>query len=332
MQTSSPQKLLIKSKWNGGHDALFSIVMCVYNEKVADLKASIDSILNQTDGDFEFIIVLDQPKNAALVPVVLDYASKDVRIKVVTNDKNIGLAKSANKAVKMAQRKFIVRMDADDISRPNRLQTLRNNIDDCTDVYFSQYHVMDEQGFILKKSLPMPAKTATLQKILKHKNIICHPTVMIRAEVIQKEQYSGLRVSEDYDLWVRLIKSGYIFKGINEVLLDYRVRDGSMTTSDYYQSYFSLKFIWGFYQKNDPNARLTQEAFDAAIAKKTKAKENFNRASIEYHRIINSKQRSLREHIKLLRLFVQSPQLFDFFFRTLWAAILRRDAKRSGIH
>ena len=303
---------------------MFSVVMCVYNEQLADLKAAVDSILNQSYDDFECIIVLDRPKNAELVPAVFDYAAKDARIKVIKNDQNIGHAESLNKAIALAQRAFVVRMDADDISHPNRLQVLCEQIDKHTDVYFSQYHVIDEQGTTLKKSLPMPTKTATLQKILKRKNIICHPTVMMRTEVIQKEKYSELRVSEDYDLWVRLIKSGYVFKGINEVLLDYRVRSGSMTTSDYYRSYFSLKFIWNFYKQYGLDAQLTQETFDAALAKKPKERERFNLAAIDYYRIANNKQRGPREYIRLLRLFIQSPQVFDFFLRTLWATVLRK--------
>ena len=310
-------------KWDGGN-ALFSVVMCVYNEQLADLKAAIDSISNQSYDDFEFIIVLDQPKNAALVPLVLDYASKDRRIKVIKNDQNIGHAESLNRAIALAQRAFVVRMDADDISHPNRLQVLYEQIDKHTDVYFSQYHVIDEQGITLKKSLPMPAKTATLQKILKRKNIICHPTVMMRTEVIQKEKYSELLVSEDYDLWVRLIKSGYVFKGINEALLDYRVRSGSMTTSDYYKSYFSLKFIWNFYKQYGLDAQLTQGTFDVAFAKKTQVRERFNSVCIDYYHIANNKQRGAREYVRLLQLFIQSPQVFDFFLRTLWATVLRK--------
>ena len=75
-----------------------SVLMSVYNESERELKESVDSILNQSYKNFEFIIVNDNPNNINLKLMLNRFASKDNRIKIIENEKNIGLAMSMNKA------------------------------------------------------------------------------------------------------------------------------------------------------------------------------------------------------------------------------------------
>ena len=96
--------------------------MSIYNGK-KNLSKSIKSVLNQTYTNFEFIIIDDASKDSSL-ELMNSYALKDNRIKVIKNKMNIGLTKSLNKGISIAQGEFIVRQDGDDFFLPNHLEKL----------------------------------------------------------------------------------------------------------------------------------------------------------------------------------------------------------------
>ncbi len=97
-----------------------SVVMASRNGE-RFIKEAIDSILGQTFGDFEFLIVDDGSTD--LTPIIIDeYAKRDQRIKIITNSQCLGLTKSLNIAIKQAKSEFIARMDDDDICLKNRLE------------------------------------------------------------------------------------------------------------------------------------------------------------------------------------------------------------------
>ena len=110
-----------------------SVIMSTYNEKEIWVKEAVDSILNQTVNDFEFIIIVDKPDNNKIIDLLHEYEMNDKRVKVYINNKNLGLVKSLNKAIRLSNGKFIARMDADDYSYPQRfekqLNLLQNNPD-----------------------------------------------------------------------------------------------------------------------------------------------------------------------------------------------------------
>ncbi|HEY9660554.1 MAG TPA: glycosyltransferase, partial [Allocoleopsis sp.] len=97
-----------------------SVLMAVYNGSRYVAEA-IESILNQTFTDFEFLIIEDGSTDNT-VQILQDYANRDPRIKLIQNEQNIGLTKSLNKGLKLAQGKYIARQDADDVSLPHRFE------------------------------------------------------------------------------------------------------------------------------------------------------------------------------------------------------------------
>ena len=96
--------------------------MSIYSEEEEWIRESIDSILNQTFSDFEFIIINDNPNRDKNNSLLTEYTRIDNRIIIITNEENIGLTKSLNKGLEIARGKYIARMDADDISLPTRFE------------------------------------------------------------------------------------------------------------------------------------------------------------------------------------------------------------------
>ncbi|MFJ1380822.1 glycosyltransferase family 2 protein [Capnocytophaga canimorsus] len=96
-----------------------SIIMAIYNEKIEWMRQSIDSILNQTFSDFEFIIINDNPQMRDNQLLTSEYVKKDKRIKKIHNEQ---LTKSLNKGLKIAEGQYIARLNADDIALPKRFE------------------------------------------------------------------------------------------------------------------------------------------------------------------------------------------------------------------
>lgn len=230
---------------------MISVIMSVYNESENLIQEAVNSILNQTEKNFELIIVNDNPNNITNVELLKKIESRDSRIKVIYNDVNIGLAGSLNNAVSMSDYDIIARMDADDFSYSNRLEEELKTLDLGYDFVFSRYEIIDEFGIKKKESKYYTENEENLKKAISKKNIICHPTVMFRKSLFYEVGgYTLLPVVEDYDLWRKfLTKKDVKIKGLNDILIKYRVRSASMTTSNYFKSYIAWRYIQKKYRK-----------------------------------------------------------------------------------
>lgn len=204
---------------------MVSVLMSVYNEPEEWMREAIDSILGQTFTDFEFIIVNDNPERKLNREVLSDYAKQDKRIVILENEENIGLTKSLNKGLKVAKGKYIARMDADDISLPERLKKQVDFMENhekvivCgTDVeYFGNRNLM-RHDWIKQNNRDIKA-----QMLLT--SCFVHPSVVIRHEVLLKRRVCydvDYQQSQDYRLWERLSDYGEFFN-IKERLLKYRI-------------------------------------------------------------------------------------------------------------
>jgi glycosyltransferase involved in cell wall biosynthesis len=195
-----------------------SVLMCVYNSQ-KDIKEAIDSILNQTFKDFEFIIVNDcSTDNSA--SIIKGYT--DNRIKLLTNETNLGLAASLNVGLKEALGEYIVRMDSDDISLPNRLQTQVDYIDTHPNIGVcgSWIKVFGEANYYWKPK----ANAEYLRCKLLFNTPLPHPTWIIRHSLIKQHNmyYSQtMRRAQDYDFLVRISDNAQL-GCIQQCLLNYR--------------------------------------------------------------------------------------------------------------
>lgn len=179
-----------------------TVLMSVYNgEKY--LREAIDSILNQTFTDFEFLIVSDGSTDGT-AEILQSY--HDPRIKIINNEKNRGLTKSLNKGLGMAKGEYIARMDADDISLPNRFEEQLKYLERYpeTVVLGTSIYVINGAGKLLMKEIA-PSDPS---KILLNNNAFTHGSVIFKKAVVDELGYYNelFRYSQDYELWLKIAK------------------------------------------------------------------------------------------------------------------------------
>ncbi|HZG84980.1 glycosyltransferase [Paenibacillus sp.] len=231
-------------------DILISVIMSVYNEKESELKLAIESILNQTFKMFEFIIILDNPTNKSVLRLLKHYSMYDKRINVLVNKKNLGLANSLNKGIKIAKGKYIARMDADDISVLNRLEKQFNFLEDNKnyDVVATDRLDINESGELIDTSYLVVNSFDDIKSILPFGSVITHPSVLMRKSfILSMNGYRNFKAAQDYDLWLRLITSGYKVKVLPDKLIYYRIRNSGISLSNPYKRYLYSKYARKLY-------------------------------------------------------------------------------------
>ena len=200
-----------------------SVLMGIYN--CADtLEEAVDSIINQTFTDWE-LIMCDDCSTDNTLEVAQKIAEKDSRIKVIKNEKNLTLAPTLNRCIEVASGKYVARMDGDDICDPTRFEKEIEILEEHNEyaIVSCQMNLFDNKGIyrvIEYKEKPQKQDFITGSQF-------CHAGCMIRTESIKavggySESMNYKRV-EDYDLWVRMYKAGYIGYNIQEPL--YSMRD-----------------------------------------------------------------------------------------------------------
>jgi glycosyltransferase involved in cell wall biosynthesis len=209
---------------------LVSVVMPVFNGGTY-LVDSIESILNQTFLDFEFIIIDDGSIDNTL-KIISKYEDSDGRIIVISRE-NRGIIYSLNEGINRARGKFIARMDADDVSMPSRLeQQVKYMENNKVDLCGSHSLLIGDNNEI--KGLAVTPLTHDMCSLsLSFKVPFAHSSVMIRKSFISnhKLQYGQSQYTfvEDLDLWIRMHECGALFGNVDSVLLHYRVLKNSLS-------------------------------------------------------------------------------------------------------
>ncbi|WP_082116155.1 glycosyltransferase family 2 protein [Hymenobacter terrenus] len=202
--------------------AKLSVVMPVYNAE-RFLSEAIDSILAQSFTDFEFII-LDDCSTDASVSIIKSY--NDPRIRFYQNENNLGISETLNKGILLADSNLIARMDADDISHPQRLQRQYDYLTshpECAMVS-SLVRVVAEDGSVIRED--------RFDSRFYYYNLvfICwiyHPTVMYRKQAVLEVGLYTVPYSEDFELFWQLSRQ-FVISNIPAVLLDYRTTSQSL--------------------------------------------------------------------------------------------------------
>lgn len=205
-----------------------SVLTPIYNTNPDYLKEMINSVLNQTYKDFEFIILNDSPDNMEIEQIVKSY--NDERIKYYKNDRNIGISASRNKLITLAKGEYLAIFDHDDISVFNRLEKQCKYLDEhkTTGVVGCNYRTIYS-----KRVSDFPNKNSDIKKelvimglVVVHSGAMIRKSVLIDNNIQYEEEFSPC---EDYMLWARLINKT-IFHNLKDVLLLYR--DSNDNTSN----------------------------------------------------------------------------------------------------
>lgn len=203
-----------------------SVLMTVYKGEEY-IKEAIESILNQTYKNFEFIIVNDSSPDDC--QKIID-SFKDDRIITLNNEKNIGLVSSLNKGIAIATGKYIARMDQDDISLPKRLaiQVAHMESNPNIGICGSNVKTIGKISGYINKKLTHPEEN---KAILLFHTPFAHPTVMIRKKILEENNLLydvNFEYCEDYNLWTRISKVTKM-SNIDQVLLLYRTHETNMS-------------------------------------------------------------------------------------------------------
>lgn len=220
-----------------------SIIMSIYNETFEELSKSINSILEQTFKDFEFILVNDNPNNR-IVKSVIDSIT-DPRIKLYNNKKNYGLIFSLNKAIKVSKGRYIARMDADDISCNTRLEDQLNYLQkNNLDLVGSYIELIDEKDETIKSEMRFPIEHKKIYRFMMWGSCIPHPTWLGKREIFDYlGGYRNVKYCEDYDFILRAISSGYLVGNIPKVELKYRIRMNGVSKSHSVDQYLIREYL-----------------------------------------------------------------------------------------
>ena len=240
-----------------------SVIMPVYNAEKY-LKKAIDSILNQTYKDFEFIII-DGGSGDNSQKIIENYTDK--RIKAIFKA-DLGLIDTLNLGISLCAGDWIARMDADDISYPNRLEEQIKYINNEVAVIGSQADIIDKYDKVFLTTHFEVEHDKIVSKLLKNNSTIIHPSVIInKAKLIGVGGYDlKIFAAEDYDLWLRISKVGKIIN-VNKPLLALRKHDNNIGKIQREATINNCFVSLAYYYKSSSIQMMSKNDFNLLIEK-----------------------------------------------------------------
>lgn len=287
---------------------LISVVMPVYNA-YPYLIESINSILNQTYDNFEFIILNDGSQDNSK-DIILSF--NDKRIKYFEHD-NIGIQKTLNRGLFESKGSFIARMDADDICYPNRLSEQLNfmqNNPNCV-VLGCNAEYMDIEGNTLYRS-NLPLMDYDIKKTLSTGGSFFHSSVMYKKESVLK---CGLYIEniktsiEDGVLWIKMAKLGEL-RNLEKCLLKYRLSPSALSNrSPSRKKYINLIFE-DIFAERIPNPEWIKKLddFNKKENLKWKLSHYYYRIGTIYEQKVKNKRKAFEFYMRSLKYNLLNPR------------------------
>lgn len=277
--------------------------MSIFNEKQNEIEESIQSILNQTYTEIELIIINDNPKNVNIKKILSKF--QDKRIKVIENEENIGLSLSLNKGISLAKGEYIARMDADDISKRDRIEKQVEYLQQNKDVVLlgTDAIKIDEEGNVIGELL---SEKKYIKELMKDKNCFIHPTIIFKKSYIEKlGGYRAFPCAQDYDLYSRIIYNGGKVANLDKKLLCYRVRKNSITSKKELLQLLIGKYIKRLNKEREKNGKDTFSSLKIEELVK-EYKKNNKIFILQKERLKKYKKNRLKYIFGLLQLFLKS--------------------------
>lgn len=203
---------------------MVSVLMATFNEPIDYIKASIESILNQTYTNFEFIIS-DDSTNLDTINAINSYAN-DERVIIIRSNSRMGFVRALNEGLKIAKGQFIVRMDGDDISLKDRFEKQLEYLNSHKeiDILGGNMLIINESGTIISQR-KYPTRGILLHLNSIFRSPVAHPTVMFRRSILDNHFYydESFKKAEDTEFWFRLRNNGFVIANLPYNLLNFRI-------------------------------------------------------------------------------------------------------------
>lgn len=224
-----------------------SVIMPYFRKKFF-FKRSINSVLNQTFKSFEVIIIFDD-NNLEELNYIKNIIKNKKKIKLIINKKNLGAGYSRNVGIENSRANYVAFMDCDDIWQKNKLKLqykfmLKNNYK----LTHTSYNVIDRNEKVIQKNI-IKNNIIDYNHLIKSCDIGLS-TVMINRKILKSEKFPNLKTKEDYVLWLKILKRGYKFFGLNKLLVSWRISDNSLS-SNKFQKFLDAFRVYNYYEKNN---------------------------------------------------------------------------------
>ena len=233
-----------------------TVLLPVYNG-AATLSQTLRSILLQRHSDFE-LLVIDDASTDGSADIIRGCERRDSRVTAIVHERNAGLANTLNEGLERARHEFVARIDQDDEALPDRLGSQKA---------FLEVHprVVAAGSWVLHmgarreydRLVRLPTKHDEIAAILPRENCLYHPAVMLRrSAVLEAGGYRGeFRNAEDYDLWLRLVRT-HELANVAEPLLRYRFSVDGMTLGRKWEQLFYVHLAQA--AGGDPSVSLAE--------------------------------------------------------------------------
>ena len=222
---------------------LVSVIMPAYNCS-QHIEHAIRSVMQQIYQNWE-LLVIDDASTDTTFAIVKRMMELDSRIRGVQNPSNMGVARTRNRGLDLAQGEYVAFLDGDDCWHSEKLTVqLRCMVQASADLSFTSYAIVDENGVPSKAAYMVP-ENVSFEGLLRE-NVIGCSTVLISKEIVRKYRFAIDFYHEDYCLWLDILQDGYRAVGCTEVLVDWRFIEMSRS----FNKKRSAKNRWRIYRKH----------------------------------------------------------------------------------
>ena len=219
-----------------------SVVMPAYNAQ-AFIEQAIGSVIAQTIPQWE-LLVIDDCSTDDTCAIVEKLASRDGRIRLLRNEKNLGAARTRNRGLEQARGRYIAFLDSDDIWDPQKLEKQLALMEKTgADLSCCSYAIINAENEKVRPDYFVPEEIS--YKALLRENLLGCSTVILTGEIAKKYRFTVDFYHEDYVLWLQLVKDGFQAVGCPEILVNWRLVENSRS----FNKFKSAKNRWSIYRK-----------------------------------------------------------------------------------
>lgn len=231
----------------------YSVLMSVYmRDNPAYVADAVESMLHQTMPPEEYVIVVDGLIPKELNRTISDYEKQKELFTIIRLNENKGLGNALNVGLAHCRNELVARMDADDISLPQRCEKELKLFEECPELVICGCNINEFCGTPdnVKTSRVVPQSYEEIRKFMRRRQPFNHPTVIYKkSKVLGCGGYKTLTRKEDFDLFSRMLSDGCLAKNIGEPLYLYRANEDNYARRKSWQNFRSAIYVYGLHLK-----------------------------------------------------------------------------------